>query len=193
MPGLLGAAGRAPNPHARQDAAGAGMRPVITWYAVYTQPNAEVKAAEHLARQGYAAYLPRYRRYVRHARTRALVLRPLFPRYLFVGLDRLVQRRRPIRSTVGVVGLVSSADEPVPVAAGIVEALRRQESEGAFDLVSPAQRLRAGDNIRVTQGPFVDLIGRLIGVADHERVFVLMDLLGRSVRAEVPALAVEAA
>jgi transcriptional antiterminator RfaH len=166
---------------------------VITWYAVYTQPNAEIKAAEHLARQGYAAYLPRYRRYVRHARTNALVLRPLFPRYLFVGLDRLVQRRRPIRSTVGVVGLVSSADEPVPVSALIVDALRRQESEGAFDLVSPVQRLRAGDTIRVTQGPFADVIGRLIGVADHERVFVLLDLLGRSVRAEVPALAVEAA
>ena len=173
--------------------AGAGSGPVITWYAVYTQPNAELKAAEHLARQGYSAYLPRYRRYVRHARTRALVLRPLFPRYLFVGLDRLAQRRRPIRSTVGVVGLVSSADEPVPVAAEIIDALRRQESAGAFDVVSPVQRLHAGDNIRVTQGPFADLIGRLIGVADHERVFVLIDLLGRSVRAEVPALAVEAA
>jgi transcriptional antiterminator RfaH len=174
-------------------AVGRWSRPVITWYAVYTQPNGEVKAAEHLARQGYTAYLPRHRRYVRHARTRALVLRPLFPRYLFVGLDRLVQRRRPIRSTVGVVGLVSSADEPVPVAPEIVDALRRQESQGAFDLVSPAQRLRAGDNIRVTEGPFADLIGRLIGVADRERVFVLLDLLGRSVRAEVPALAVEAA
>ena len=166
---------------------------VITWFAVYTQPNAELKAAEHLLRQGYAAYLPRYRRYVRHARTRALVLRPLFPRYLFVGLDRLVQLRRPIRSTVGVVGLVSSADEPVPVAAEIIDALRRQESAGAFDLVSPVQRLHAGDSIRVTQGPFADLIGRLVGVADHERVFVLIDLLGRSVRAKVPVLAVEAA
>jgi transcriptional antiterminator RfaH len=166
---------------------------VITWYAVYTQPNAELKAAEHLARQGYSAYLPRYRRYVRHARTRALVLRPLFPRYLFVGLDRLVQHRRPIRSTVGVVALVSSADEPVPVAAEIIDALRREESAGGFDLVSPVQRLNPGDNIRVTQGPFADLMGSLVGIADHERVFVLIDLLGRSVRATVPALAVEAA
>jgi len=152
-----------------------------------------MKAAEHLARQGYAAYLPRYRRYVRHARTRALVLRPLFPRYVFVGLDRLAQRWRPIRSTVGVVGLVSSADGPVPVAAAIVDALRRQEREGVFDLLSPAARLRAGDAVRVTQGPFADLVGRLLGAADHERVFVLLDLLGRSVRAEMPVLAVEAA
>jgi hypothetical protein len=45
----------------------------------------------------------------------------------------------------------------------------------------------------VTQGPFADLVGRLLGVADHERVFILIDLLGRGVRAEVPVLAIEAA
>lgn len=166
---------------------------MITWYAAYTQPNAEAKAAEHLERQGYLAYLPRYRRYIRHARRQSLVLRPLFPRYLFVGIDRLVQRWRPVRSTVGMVGLVASAEEPLPIAAAVVDALRAQESDGVFDLLSPTQRLRAGDDIRVTQGPFADLIGRLLGVADHERVFVLLDLLGRSVRAEVPALAVEPA
>jgi len=166
---------------------------MITWYAAYTQPNGEGKAVEHLARQGYSVYLPRYRRTVRHARRRALVLRPLFPRYLFVGLDRLTQRWRPIRSTCGVVGLVASGDEPVPVASGIVDSLRRQESDGAFDLLSPLQRLRAGDAVRVTEGPFADLVGRLLGMADHERVFVLLELLGRTVRAEIPALAVDAA
>jgi transcriptional antiterminator RfaH len=166
---------------------------MITWYVAYTQPNGEMRALEHLERQGYATYLPRYRRMVRHARRRALMLRPLFPRYLFVGLDRLTQRWRPIRSTCGVVGLVASGDEPVPVAAGILEGLRRQESDGAFDLLSPVRRLRAGDAVRVTEGPFADLVGRLLGMADHERVFVLLELLGRTVRAEIPALAVDAA
>ena len=47
--------------------------------------------------------------------------------------------------------------------------------------------------VRVTEGPFADLVGRLLGAADHERVYILLDLLGRAVRAEVPAVAVEAA
>lgn len=166
---------------------------MISWYAVYTQPNSEEKAVEHLRRQDYNTYLPRYRRAIRHARRRALVLRPLFPRYLFVGLDRLTQRWRPIRSTCGVVGLVASGDEPVPVSVEIVDSLRRQESNGAFDLLSPVQRLREGDSVRVTEGPFADLVGRLLGMADHERVYILLELLGRTVRAEVSALAVEAA
>ncbi len=166
---------------------------MITWYAAYTQPHAEAKALDHLQRQGYSIYLPRYRRWVRHARKRALVSRPLFPRYLFVGLDRLTQRWRPIRSTAGVLGLVSGGEEPVAVSPEIIDALRRREGEGAFDVLSPAQQLRAGDRVRVTQGPFEDFVGRLMGVADHERVYILLDLLGRAVRAEVAATAVEAA
>jgi transcriptional antiterminator RfaH len=166
---------------------------MISWYAAYTQSHAEDKALDHLQRQGYSVYLPRYRRWVRHARKRMLVYRPLFPRYLFVGLDRLTQLWRPIRSTVGVAGLVSSGDEPVPVPPEIIEALRRREGEGGFDLLSPVQSVSPGDAVRVIDGPFQDLVGRLLGVADHERVFVLLDVLGRSVRASVAAQAVEAA
>jgi len=81
----------------------------------------------------------------------------------------------------------------VPVAAEVIETLQRREKDGAFDLLSPAQHLQVGDAVRVTEGPFENLIGRLLSVADHERVFILLDLLGRSVRAEVPAAAVEAA
>ncbi len=166
---------------------------MITWYAAYTQPNAEAKAVDQLQRQGYGVYLPAYRRWIRHARKRVFVSRPLFPRYLFVGVDRLTQLWRPIRSTVGVVGLVTGGDDPIPVAPAIIETLRRREGEGAFDLLSPVQKLRSGDAVRVTEGPFEHVVGRLVGLADHERVHILLDLLGRTVRAEVAARVVEAA
>jgi len=67
------------------------------------------------------------------------------------------------------------------------------DGEGAFDLSSPAQRLRSGDLVRVAEGPFENMLGRLLELADHERVYVLLELLGRSVRAEFAAAAVEAA
>ena len=38
------------------------------WFVVQSQPNAEMKAVSHLARQGFAAYLPRYKKRRRHAR-----------------------------------------------------------------------------------------------------------------------------
>jgi transcriptional antiterminator RfaH len=79
------------------------------------------------------------------------------------------------------------------VAPTVIEMLQRREGEGAFDVVSPLQRLRLGDAVRVTEGPFEDLVGRLVGLADHERIHILLELLGRTVRAEVAATAVEAA
>lgn len=68
----------------------------LRWYVVQTQINAEAKAAEHLALQGFSLYLPRYLKRRSHARKVDTVARPLFPRYLFVAMDVAVQRWRSI-------------------------------------------------------------------------------------------------
>jgi transcriptional antiterminator RfaH len=64
------------------------------WYVVHTHPHAEARAAAHRVRQGYSIHLPRYLRRRRRARRVDTVARPLFPRYLFVTIDRLAQRWR---------------------------------------------------------------------------------------------------
>lgn len=166
---------------------------MITWYAVHTRPHAEAKALENLLRQGYEAYLPRYRTEIRHARRRQTVLRPLFPRYLFAGIDRNAMRWRPILSTAGVSDLVRSGGEPMPIAADIVEALRQREGAGAFDASARRRLPQLGGLVRISAGAFEDLIGRLVELCDQDRVVVLLDLLGRKVRAQIEAVSVEAA
>jgi len=166
---------------------------VIRWYAVYTQPHAEAKALEHLLHQGYAAYLPRCRMRVSHARRQQIVLRPLFPRYLFAGFDRAAMPWRPILSTIGVTDIVRAGDEPAAVPAEIVTAIREREAGGAFDRVDPRQSLRLGELVRVTAGAFEDMVGRLVELRDQDRVVVLLELLGRAVRAQLRTEAVEAA
>jgi transcriptional antiterminator RfaH len=166
---------------------------VIRWYAVYTQPHGETKALEHLLRQGYCAYLPRYRTLVSHARRRQTVLRPLFPRYLFAGIDRASMRWRPILSTFGVADVVRAGDEPAPVPSEIVSAIREREEAGGFDRISPQQSLRLGELVRVTAGAFEDMVGMLVELRDRDRVVVLLELLGRGVRAQLRAESVEAA
>jgi transcriptional antiterminator RfaH len=166
---------------------------VISWYAVHTQPHAEAKALDNLLRQGYRAYLPRRRVEIRHARRRELVLRPLFPRYLFAGLDRATMPWRPILSTFGVSDIVRAGGEPAAVPAEIVAGLREREAAGDFDRPSPGRALHVGELVRVTTGAFEDMLGRLVELRDQERVVVLLELLGRSVRAQLRADAVAAA
>ncbi len=154
---------------------------MTAWYVVYTQAQAEAQALDHLRRQGYTAYLPRYQKRRRHARRWELVHRPLFPRYLFVALDLLATRWRPILSTIGVSDLVRHADMPTPVPDEIVEEIQEREDLGLFDTTRPGN-FKAGDLVRVIEGPFAKLIGRFHGMADTERVFVLFDLLDRQVK-----------
>ncbi len=166
---------------------------MMRWYAVHTRPSSEAKAAEQLRRQGYEAYLPRHRRWVRHARRHAAALRPLFPRYLFVAIDRERMAWRPVLSTIGVAGMVCGGGEPMPVPEGVVALIRERERAGAFDELTPARRLRPGDSVRLREGPFAELVGRLAQSSDDERVVVLLEFLGRTVKAEFAASSVEAA
>jgi transcriptional antiterminator RfaH len=165
---------------------------MIRWYAVYTQPHAETKAFEHLLRQGYSGYLPRYRTWISHARRRQIMLRPLFPRYLFAGVEFNSMRWRPILSTIGVTDVVRAGDEPTTVPPEIVTAIREREKVGAFDRVDPRRSLRLGGLVRVTAGAFEDMVGRLVELRDEDRVVVLLELLGRAVRAQLRAEVVEA-
>jgi transcriptional antiterminator RfaH len=166
---------------------------VMHWYAIYTRPHEETKALQHLLRQGYSAYLPRYRTRISHARRHQTVLRPLFPRYLFAGIDRESMRWRPILSTVGVVDIVRTGDEPAPVPSEIVAAIREREDAGGFDRLDPRQSLRLGELVRVTAGALEDMVGMLVELHDQDRVVVLLELLGRAVRAQLRAEAVVAA
>ena len=155
------------------------------WIAVHTRPNAETKAAFHLRRQGYEVYLPQYMRHVRHARRSQFLARPLFPRYLFVDLSSR-EGWHSIRSTVGVSDLVRAGANLIPVPCEVIDEIRaREDSEGLIRL-NHGRRFANGEAVRVDYGSFSGLDGIFETFIDEERVLVLLDILGRQVRAQLP-------
>lgn len=163
------------------------------WYVVQSQPNAEHKAVVHLERQGFATYLPRYLKRRRHARRVDIVPSPLFPRYLFVGIDLGVQRWRSILSTFGVSRLVCSGELPTPIADQVIHSLKAREDAEGYVRLEFRPNFRAGDKIRILEGAFADCLGLYEGMRDSDRVAILLDLLGRKVRVTVDAESVAAA
>jgi transcriptional antiterminator RfaH len=155
------------------------------WYVVQTKPNAEMRACENLERQGYEIYFPRILKQRRHARRTTMVKRPLFPRYFFVHLDTLKERWYPILSTFGVSTLIRHGADPAAVPEGIVEELQRREAEGTLGAAPGVENLPPGTPIEVREGPFADLCGEFIRLSEKDRVLVLLDLLGRKVKATV--------
>jgi transcriptional antiterminator RfaH len=163
------------------------------WYVVQTQPHSEPKAVWHLERQGFGTYLPRYEKRRRHARRIDTVAAPLFPRYLFVQIDLATQRWRSIQSTIGVSRLVCNGEDPAALADGVVDGLRRREDARGFVGLEPRPRFAIGEQVRIVDGLFARCLGLFDGVADRDRVAVLLDLLGRKVRVVFDDLSVAAA
>jgi transcriptional antiterminator RfaH len=162
------------------------------WYVVQTHPHGERKAAAHLKRQGFDVYLPRYLKRRRHARRVDTVAAPLFPRYLFVAIDMMTQRWRAVRSTIGVNDIVSFGEDPIAVQDDVIAQLRqREDGAGLVQLGRPA--FARGDKVRVLDGAFSEYLAVFDAMTDHERVSVLIDLLGRKVRVAMDSMAIEAA
>jgi transcriptional antiterminator RfaH len=152
------------------------------WYVAQTHLYAEVKASQHLLRQGFEVYLPRYSKQRRHARRVDYVATPLFPRYLFVSIDVATQRWYSIQSTVGIARLIRHGDMPAPVPRSIINGLKCREDADGFVQLERQARFSSGDKIRVSDGAFCDCLGLYEAISGKDRSAILLDLLGRKVR-----------
>lgn len=162
------------------------------WYVVRTHAHSERKALEHLRRQGFTAYLPQYLKQRRHARKVEKVAAPLFPRYLFVSIDTARERWRSIMSTIGIADLIRQGGDPLPVPEGVIDGIRAREGDGGLIAMQAEAPFQPGDSVQITQGPMTSQVGWFEGLSDQERVIVLLDLLGRKLRVELPPAAVSA-
>jgi transcriptional antiterminator RfaH len=154
------------------------------WYVARTLPQRELRAAQQLANQGFRSFVPRYWKNRRHARKVETVSVPLFPRYVFVILDRSRDRWRSINGTFGVDRLITYGGNPQPVPHGVVESLIEAADPGGniqFDF-----HLREGQTVRVTAGPFADFVGELEHLDDNGRVRVLLEIMGGRMRVALP-------
>jgi len=154
------------------------------WYLVYAKPRQEELAKENLERQGYQSYLPLIRNPRRRLGRRVIRIEPMFPRYLFIRLDTETDNWAPIRSTVGVSKLVRFGMHPSPVPDELIEYLRsRDNSAGVQDL--PMHVFKKGQKVVIEEGPFRGYEGIYMARTGQERVLVLLDIVGRTAKAQV--------
>jgi transcriptional antiterminator RfaH len=163
----------------------------MSFWAAAQLENHRVNLALHCLRLGgFDVYAPRLRTY-RLSQGRKIEGRPLlFPSYVFVAI---VAQWHSCRWCPGVLRLVMAGDAtPARVPDAAIAAIHARERNGAVELPR-APRFRRGDKVRITDGPFREHLALYDGQAPHERVAVLLLLLGGQTRAELPADAIEPA
>lgn len=149
------------------------------WFLIQSKPRNEARALENLLRQGYETYLPLIE--VERLQRGKLLRKfePLFPRYLFLNLAAGVDNWGPIRSTLGVAGMVRFGQTYAAVPDAVIEAIRERTQEIRETLFA------AGDIVQVVSGPLVGLEG-VFEIADGEqRSFVLLEFMQKQQRVSV--------
>lgn len=153
----------------------------MPWITIMTRPNCEVLAAENLQRQGFTYYCPRFKL---ERPAKAAVIRPLFPRYMFVLVE---QAWYSIRGTRGVsLILTAEGGKPQYIPASIIDNLRSREGPDGLVNLTPPPRFSVGSKVKCEGGPLAGHALIYAGMSAKDRVNVLIEMLGRQVKVDVP-------
>lgn len=162
--------------------------PAVTWHLAQLRPNGSSLATRNLLRQGYEVFNPKHM----VSKRRALRFEPreeqLFPGYLFVGLGQAKRQWGPINGTLGVARLVSFGGSAAVVPIHLITELRKRCDD--TDMMLPVPDLAPGDTIRILAGPFAEFVSKVEKVDAQQRVWVLLDILGRDARVQLDRAAV---
>jgi transcription antitermination factor NusG len=92
----------------------------------------------------------------------------------------------------GTIGLVEFDGTPVSVPTAIINELKARLKNMQLDVIQPNDSFKSGEFIRVISGPFKGFEGIFAGnINSTHRVLLLLDMLGRLVKTEIDAYAIE--
>lgn len=143
-----------------------------SWYLVRTKPSQESYAAENCKKQGCRTFLPLY-----HCNERDRLI-PLFASYLFV---QTTGQWHFLESTYGVLKVIRWGDTPETIPNKIIAALRKRADRKGVVKVKQRKQFEEGDEVRIKEGPFRDLLAIVTEQDNQKRVHALLNILGRAV------------
>jgi len=151
------------------------------WFALRLRSNYERVTAEHLRQRGYEEYAPCYKVEKRWSDRTKSIHQFLFPGYVFCRFDP--NDRLRVLTTPGVVDVVGFGKSPQQIPDVEIERVRRMVESGLP--VSPYPYVEVGQTVLIERGPLSGVEGILLELKGKYRLVVSVNLLQRSVSAEV--------
>lgn len=160
----------------------------LHWYALHTLANHEKVVARQLDVRALECFLPLYEKMSRWKDRHVKVQLPLFSGYVFVRMA-LSEKLRAVQ-VPGVVRLVGFGGQATPIDGEEMEALQRSLGGGGR-FAEPWPYLTVGRRVRIKSGPLVGLQGILVRKKGKFRFVLSVDLIQRSIVADVDMADVE--
>src|ERR1700722_15433068 len=155
--------------------------PAYPWFALRVRSNHERITVAHLRERGYEEFAPSYKIERRWSDRIKQIDQFLFPGYIFCRFDP--NDRLPIMTAPGVVDVVGFGKTPERIPDAEVERVRRMVESGLP--ITPYPYMQVGQAVLIERGPLTGVEGILVEVKGKTRLVVSVELLRRSVSAEV--------
>jgi transcriptional antiterminator RfaH len=155
------------------------------WFILQFKPNSHHQATKNLNQQGFETFLPLSDFTSRKASRFISTNRPLFPGYMFIRFNRTETKWHSINNTYGVSRLVTFNSILKSIPTTFVNSLMMR-----YDLsgkLLPIKKLKKGDQVKVLKGPFANFIATVEKYESDQRVWILMDLMGRKTKIQTPS------
>ena len=155
------------------------------WFILQFKSNSHHKAAKNLNRQGFETFLPLHDITLRKASRFVSTAQPLFPGYMFVRFDKTKVDWHKINNTYGVSRLVTTNSILKSIPTAFVDSLMmRYDLSGNLLAI---KKLKKGDHVTVLKGPFANFIATVEKYEADQRIWILMDLMGRRTKIQTPS------
>lgn len=156
------------------------------WYVGFVRPMAEFLTERMLWERGILAYCPTQTvvQAVSHRRVLARRVRPLYPRYMFVGFETTYMYQNVTGTPLlAVLSRIEEEDEeeykiPIVIPARLVVELMEKEFAGDLDLHDPND-FRVHDKVDVTISEGVTMNGLVVHLLKHRRAEVVVEMFGQ--------------
>ena len=155
------------------------------WFILQFKPNSHHQATKNLTQQGFEVFLPLHDTTSRRTSRFINTSKPLFPGYMFIKFDRAESEWHKINSTYGVSRLITFNSILKSIPTTFVDSLMMR-----YDLsgkLLPIQKLKKGDHVTVLKGPFANFIATVEKYEADQRIWILMDLMGRKTKIQTPS------
>jgi transcriptional antiterminator RfaH len=153
------------------------------WVALYTKPRSEFKAEADIKKLGIDIYLPVITRVKQWSDRKKKVTEPVLNGYIFIFADE--KERLAALEVYSVVRCVFDNGKPAIIPEWQIDNLKKFLSEKTDYLINNG--LAQGTKIKIKSGPFEGVIGVIISDEKKKSLSVNLDLLNRSVTAEISA------
>lgn len=169
------------------------MSEIRIWLAAFVASQAEIAVRDAVRNEGYEALLPTAMVEVSHARKTMLKERPVFPRYLFIGIPHGMSWY-PLKAIPGILGVLSASGKPREVPPSTMKMLAEAMEVDAFtEQKRPA--FEEGQRVLVNVGSAAleAFVGRIKDTLPGQRIEIVFRSAGKEHRSKVMVDQVRAA